>query len=222
MRRIYWWSAFGLVGLSTLGYLWLQPQSPKPIKRAAIQLTTTTPRASATMGADDNHAPPLERVRGAETVLRRETKPDPFGPPNWAPRPAEEWQGMLVNLNITPPCNSSTDCGLARACLQGVCMPCDADADCGSGEACVLQHCIQQESVECRRAADCDSDSKCVLSEYSNQPRGNEDVRAYCVSNFSGAAYGPVAPAEPPARDPRASLRGDELREAARRASREE
>lgn len=223
MRRIYWWSASALLGLSVFGYLRLRPQSPEPIKRAAIQLAAMNARNEDAAGrAANDHAPLLERVRGAETVVRSEAKHDPFGPPRWAPRPPEEWQGMLVNLNITPPCNSSADCGLARACLEGVCMPCDADADCGAGEACALQHCIHQELIECRRAAECDPDSKCVLSDYSNQPRGNEDVRAYCVSDFSGAAYGPQAPKEPPPQDTRTSLPGDELMEAARKASRRE
>lgn len=55
-----------------------------------------------------------------------------LGPPRWHPRPPGEWDGMRVNLNLTPPCEASALCGLARACKGGKCMPCEADVA-GSG-----------------------------------------------------------------------------------------
>ena len=166
--------------------------------------------------------PPPALHRPADPPLipaRPPGTPDPFGVPNWSPRPPEEWQGMLVNLNITPPCESSALCGLGRACVAGKCMPCEDDTHCSPGEVCVLDHCLHKEQVACRRAAECGARSKCVLSGYSNTARGTEDTRAYCVSELSGAEYGPTAPASPPLVDTRTSLPGDDLLKAAREAA---
>jgi hypothetical protein len=126
---------------------------------------------------------------------------------------------MRVNLNITPFCTTSARCGLGRACIDSKCVACGRDEDCAAGEVCVLDHCLQKELAACRRAADCDANSKCVLSGYSNQPRGNEGTRAYCVSSLSGADHGPAAPDTPPKPDTRTSLPGDDLLKAAREAA---
>ena len=194
---------------------------PKPIPRSAI---AGSQRAGSTL------LPPLNEPRSAGALLHRarngdDTAPnasvdaDPFGVPRWSPRPAEEWQGMRINLNMSPPCTSSALCGLGQACVRGKCVPCGRDEDCATGEVCVLDHCLQKDLVACRRSADCDSQSKCVLSGYSNRPRGNEGTRAYCVSSMSGAERGPVPPEAPPKPDTRTSLPGDDLLKAAREAA---
>jgi hypothetical protein len=111
------------------------------------------------------------------------------GEPDYYPRPAEEWQGMLVDLSVMPPCESSAGCGLARACVEGTCGPCVADSECAAGEGCVLDHCVRTELIECRRAAECAADALCILSGYTGgTARGNEDMRAHCLSSSGGAA----------------------------------
>src|SRR5215208_4690913 len=61
---------------------------------------------------------------------------------DYAPRPADEWQGMRVDLATQSLCDGAESCGLAMACPDGGrCGPCQADSQCASGEACVLDHC---------------------------------------------------------------------------------
>src|SRR5690242_4599505 len=81
-----------------------------------------------------------------------------LGPPRWQPRPAEEWQGMRVNLNVTPPCERPDGCGMALACKGNRCGPCEFDAECATGESCVLDHCLKTSNVECHHRADCGAD----------------------------------------------------------------
>jgi hypothetical protein len=142
-----------------------------------------------------------------------------LGPPKWHARPDGEWQGMLVNLNVQPPCDGPGLCGMARACKNGRCGPCEFDAECAPGESCVLDHCVLSANVRCRRRADCEPRSSCVLSGYSGGVRGNQDMRAYCVAPESGADRPPRAsPEGPPPKDPRARLPDDDLLKAAANA----
>jgi hypothetical protein len=99
-------------------------------------------------------------------------------------RGPDEWQGMLVDTSVKPPCRTSQDCGLARACKDGVCAPCARDAECAAGEVCALEHCVPAKGASCRRRADCSDDgAMCVLTGYTGgDPRGNRDMRARCVS----------------------------------------
>jgi hypothetical protein len=83
-------------------------------------------------------------------------------------RPPAEWQGMPIDRTITPPCESSERCGLARACINGVCTACHADSDCAAPEACVLGHCVLQTLLHCHSRSECCSDELCVLSGYSS------------------------------------------------------
>ncbi len=102
------------------------------------------------------------------------------------PRLATEWQGMKQDASITPPCYSSARCGLARACIDGVCVACLSDSECAEGEVCVLDNCLLGSQVECRKAADCDAGSMCVISGYSSDIRGNAETKAYCSSGRGG------------------------------------
>jgi hypothetical protein len=131
-------------------------------------------------------------------------------------RPASEWQGMLVDLAVMPPCEIDEQCGLARACRDGQCGPCEADADCAADEGCVLDHCVKATRIECRRSADC-PDGLCILTGYSDDPRGNRDMTARCNPSSGGQpvvelAEPPGRPAPPPAVDAddlRRKLRGE-------------
>jgi hypothetical protein len=105
------------------------------------------------------------------------------------PRDPGEWQGMLIDSSVQPPCELSEYCGLARACVDGLCTRCTADSQCAQGEGCVLDHCVRQELIGCQRAADCGSGGLCLLSGYTGgTARGNEDMRAYCSGNGGGIA----------------------------------
>jgi hypothetical protein len=219
MKGRYFWAALALPLVGVFAFLLTSAQRPDPIPRAALGPRNTesssivagaTPRSFTGIGGAK-----LSRLEMTRTT--KEVKPNPFGPPRWAPRPAEEWQGMLINLNITPPCSSTGDCGLARACIEQKCQPCARDEHCAAGEACVLQHCISQELVECRHTVECGKDAKCILSGYSSEPRGNEGTRSYCNSNFSG---GQMVTLEPlPKRSSFVPLPTDRLIEEARPAA---
>ena len=139
-------------------------------------------RLRAARAADDTGAP--APVVG-ETTAEAPKAPRPqseveraLGPPRWHPRPDKEWQGMLVNLNVQPPCDAPGLCGSALACKNGRCAPCEFDAECAPGESCVLDHCLLSANVRCRHTAECEPRSTCVLSGYSSGARGNADMRA--------------------------------------------
>lgn len=113
---------------------------------------------------------------------RTSTVPTPE-PPRFRPRPSSEWQGMPVDLSLHPPCEGSTGCGLARACVNGTCGPCSIDKECGAGEACVLDHCVMLSNVGCRSRRDCPAaEAVCVLGGYSSDARGNGTMHSACVS----------------------------------------
>jgi hypothetical protein len=132
------------------------------------------------------------------------------------PRAADEWQGMLINPEASPPCETSAGCGLGRACKAGRCTACAADADCADGEACALDHCVVRALAACRTRTDCGAGQLCVLSGYSSLARGNEDMRAYCLDPASGA--GSLPPAPEVVADPRTHLPDDDLIARARAA----
>jgi hypothetical protein len=110
------------------------------------------------------------------------------------PRDPEEWQGMLVDLDmLQSECQRSTDCGLAMACKQGRCAPCDRNADCGPGEICALQHCVISSKAECTNRKDCrEAGNLCILTGYTPNIRGNEDMESKCLANTGGVARSDV------------------------------
>jgi len=112
------------------------------------------------------------------------------------PRPAREWQGMLVDVSQRQYCEASSYCGLALACLDDrKCGPCQRDDQCASGEACVLDHCVASASAACRTRADCAPDELCVLSGLSGgDPRGNTGMRAFCRPSSGGRPQDESAP----------------------------
>jgi len=107
------------------------------------------------------------------------------------PRPADEWQGMLVDLSQRQYCEASSYCGFGLACLDdGACGPCQRDEQCASGEACVLDHCVPRDSVGCRSRSDCVADGEdalCVLSGLTGgEARGNSQMTSYCQAPRGG------------------------------------
>jgi hypothetical protein len=105
VKRPPLWLMLALAALGLFAVLRVRASDPAPIPRAAIALSKgqrPLPRKN-----DEETAlspPPPEPVHAKAGLPGAQAKPNPFGPPRWAPRNAEEWQGMLVNLNITPPC----------------------------------------------------------------------------------------------------------------------
>ena len=105
-------------------------------------------------------------------------------------RPEGEWQGIPV-CGPYPPCERADGCGLALACLDGTCGACTSDAQCAAGEGCALDHCIPAANVECRTRSECGGDALCILSGITGgTARGNEDMRAYCLSPSGGSPGG--------------------------------
>lgn len=166
----------------------------------------TQPAKAWTRPEPPTHADAQAVVRAPSTDLDRA-----LGPPKWQVRPAGEWDGMLVNLNVTPPCESPSGCGMARACKGGKCQPCVYDVECAPGETCVLDHCVKTENVSCRRRTECPEGSICLLSGYSNGVRGNENMKAYCVASASGEQRSPSRPAPKAVKDTRPHLPDDDL-----------
>lgn len=110
-----------------------------------------------------------------------------FPVPNYHPRPAGEWEGMLVDLTIRAPCAESGICSMALACREdGRCGPCITDDHCIAGERCVLDRCLSGSSVECVKNADCPDHHACVLSGLGTGERNNEGMRAYCLDLTDG------------------------------------
>ncbi len=208
--------ALGLASLLAGGLaIWTLREGPsQPIPRAAL---AARPSGRGPVQALERGNQGRGNINAVGSPQPGSSKiPDPVR--RWQARPAGEWQGMLVDLDAVPPCDSSAVCGLARACVQGQCIGCQSDSQCAAGEACVLDHCVVVELVGCRRRSDCARGGTCILSGYSSLPRGNEDMRAFCVDPNGGADKQP-GPAPTPSFDNRASLPDDELLRKAREAA---
>lgn len=160
-----------------LGWFWLQPKAEKVVDR-----TELTSRARAAKSKPLRRVE-VEEVKADETVQISPAMAVVFNPAvtqRFYPRDADEWQGMRVDIAAAPPCKTSDDCGLARACIDGACAACSEDSQCGRGEACVLDNCIPETQVECRTRKDCGQDAKCVMTGYSSDPRGNSATHSRC------------------------------------------
>ena len=177
-------------GLCVLGWLlasWWSRRPPEPIPRARLSASAYS-RVLAQPQAPTTVATPHEL---------QPAPPDPhFAVPaaSLVPRDPSEWQGMLVDRAVAPPCSQSSDCGMARACIDHQCVNCKRDEDCARSETCVLDHCLQSSMVSCRSWSDCQPAQKCVLSGYSYDLRGNSTMTARCV--------GPGTPMPPRTRPP--------------------
>jgi hypothetical protein len=120
---------------------------------------------------------------------------------------------MQVDLSVRALCGEANHCGLAAACTEGRCGPCGTDSDCSANEACVLDHCVPRENVACRTRHDCPGEQLCALSGYSSDPRGNAEMRAYCLDS-SGGTHRPAEPtraAQADSSQPREPVVYDEL-----------
>lgn len=127
-------------------------------------------------------------------------------PPRYHPRDPNEWQGQLINLDIHPECDTSSRCGLALACIKGLCGPCSEDAQCAQGEVCVLDQCLLSSNAKCRRRSDCPADEYCQLTGLSTDVRSNADMKALC----SGAVPVPIQSQENAVPKPEDSSKGVE------------
>jgi hypothetical protein len=166
----------------------------------------------------DEAAPPAAGVPPTHVAEASDaptmTGPGALPPPKYFPRPASEWQGMLVNTAMQATCEVSARCGLAMACHEGKCGACTADSDCAGGEVCAVDHCVRQEHAACRHRSDCAGNELCVLSGYSTDVRGNGDMTATCRADGGGSAppepekvaRPSSRPAAPAAVDPQAMM----------------
>jgi hypothetical protein len=98
------------------------------------------------------------------------------------PRAADEFQGRRISLDGAI-CERSATCGMAKACIDGMCGPCSEDSDCEIGEVCVLQNCLLRENVSCRFRAECPDPEQqlCIFNEDDSPgARANSTLRAFC------------------------------------------
>lgn len=146
--------------------------APEPPKTETIAVTV---QESAPEALPEKYV--LENMPAGSSIMP---------PPDFHPRPEGEWQGMLIDMNLRPMCETTAQCGRALSCREGHCLPCLEDRDCDVGESCVLDHCVRQEFIGCRTRADCHQDSLCILSGYSDGPRGNIEMKALCMETSGG------------------------------------
>lgn len=165
----------------------------RAVQASAMTSASSAADARRAEGAEARPRVPVRRRDGAlpseaPATLVAAAPEEPFRlVPVYHPRPATEWQGMLVDVSHQALCERTEQCGLAMSCHEGRCGPCESDADCARGEGCVLDHCVPLEKIECRKRADCGSPQKaCVLSGYSPDPRSNAGMRAYCLEERGG------------------------------------
>jgi hypothetical protein len=119
--------------------------------------------------------------------------PPSHPPPTFVARAADEWQGMPVEREDQPECDTAATCGLALACVAGHCGACTRDDQCLAGETCALDHCVRAELSACRGRRDCAADELCALSGVSADARGNGEMRARCLAP-EGTIDEPPAP----------------------------
>ncbi|AKI99242.1 hypothetical protein ATI61_106617 [Archangium gephyra] len=191
-----------------------------------MAFTPDSPGATPSLTPEPSSAPQVAaRSPGARPVLeanaggtpvptaRQEQGPGALPPRMPHARAPQEWQGMQVDLSVRAMCGEANHCGLAASCTEGRCGPCGTDSDCSTNEACVLDHCVPRENVACRTRHDCPGGQLCALSGYSSDPRGNAEMRAYCLDS-SGGTPRPAEPtrsAEADSSQPREPVVYDEL-----------
>ena len=178
--------ALTLGSIAVIGAWLLGGETPEPAEQVAPpppRPRPWTPSAAPTAAAPAPKAAPV--LAAAVFEDEREVA---LGRPVYHPRDPEEWQGMRVDLSLTPLCEDSEHCGLARACLDGRCVACTTDSDCGGEEACVLEHCVQATRMGCRSRRDCPSGERCVLTGYGTGVRGNEGMASTCLAPRGGRA----------------------------------
>lgn len=209
-----WLGVVVLLAAATTGAWWALSRPAAPLPRSALAL-------SISAGRQVEPVPFESQAVGVGLVEAVEARRDVRAPEGQErhlhPRDPDEWQGMLVDTDAKPPCESITGCGLGRACKDGVCVACERDTDCGPTETCVLDHCVLKDLATCRSRSDCARGSMCLLSGYTAKPRGNEEMRSFCVDPASGAARMEQSDERPPV-DTRTSLPGDDLLKRAREA----
>jgi len=147
----------------------------------------------APVQGDDSIAAPGGSTGNAATPLPAPEQETPDDVDVW-PRAADEWQGMLVDRE-TASCESTGLCQSALACVNGRCGPCTDSSQCQAGEVCAMDHCVLKELVTCSSRRDCPDGELCVLSGYSEDIRGNGDMRAWCSGSVPNRAQLPVEPA---------------------------
>jgi hypothetical protein len=164
------------------------PKQHAPLPRESVQAVPA--RRYPELRAAIDQRPVGDSPNVPEPLALPEPQWAPPPPPpvaRFKPRPEGEWDGMLVNLASQPPCLDGAVCGMARACIEGVCTACGSDHDCNPGEVCVLDHCLMSDRVSCRSTKECSNGAKCTLSGYSADLRGNADLSSRCVSPRSGS-----------------------------------
>ena len=140
-------------------------------------------RAVGAPPSDGSAAPPKDERGRIEAASIHET---------YHPRAAGEWQGMRVEISELAPCLSSDRCGMGLACVEARCGPCVRDSDCAAGEGCSMDHCVPLDGLACRSARECPADHLCALTGTSDGPRGNREMRAYCLPLSGGYEFAEV------------------------------
>jgi len=177
---------------------WLQ--RPRPLNvttvRASVEPVPGPPAKAPALAAKAAAAP---AIAPAPDALGDDDTDNPLAEApkeQWHPRPADEWQGMLVDVSMPQYCETSALCGLALACDKDHrCGPCRFDPDCSNGEACVLDRCVPQKNVGCRSRADCASlgpEALCVMNGLTgNEPRANSQLKSFCQAPVGGEVQTP-------------------------------
>jgi hypothetical protein len=151
---------------------------------APAVVVAKAPNAAARTRIPKLAAPGRPATSGPIVVRAGDAPPGPYRPhyARFHERDPREWQGMRMDVAMMPPCESSEQCGLARACIGGRCGPCSQDEQCATGEICALDHCLVARQVECRGRRNCREDIMCILTGYTPDARGNAGLRSMCLT----------------------------------------
>jgi len=156
---------------------------------SAVQARQSAPILQKKLASSDftNHLGISDHKNPRHTPTTRSNsdahaEPSPSYQPelDFFPRRQGEWQGWLVNLGIRAPCSDHNICGLALACVSGLCGPCTEDWQCEDGEVCALDHCLRSGKAGCRSRDDCRAGEICLMNGAMLGLRGNAEVHTNC------------------------------------------
>jgi hypothetical protein len=179
--------ALGLILLTALLLVVAMTSLATPTQVQALPTVRENQQMAAAVSAPSAPLKPDDGVLPASMEL--------LPPPVYVARAPDEWQGALVNENLQIPCQTSATCGLALACIDGICSACTADSECLLGERCAMQHCVLSQNFSCGSRRDCAANELCELSPLSPGPRGNANTRSHCSNGLGGDEL--IEPAAP-------------------------
>lgn len=174
-----------LVAVGSLAWVMLADGTEPVAKGPAHKTASHSAGASAVETAP--RWQPRARVHDHELEVEADSEQRSEGPER-KPVRAEDVQA----------CETSENCGDARACVDGQCVHCVADAECEAGMVCALSRCMVPDDVDCATDEDCGSGGFCASDvraegpprgrwlSYCTDEREHDDAIAMVVGDVGG------------------------------------